>query len=113
MKKQIEERKEEVVICIKYSFHEILSTFLDGYFSFHKHNEQEPLIEIICSQIDFQTFSQKYCDGVCQVEDYFLYIYEHKNIEDLVRSWSFDTERFNNDFIVPFFRDTKLNKLLN
>jgi hypothetical protein len=112
MNDRIEEIKNENVVFMEYSFEEVLTTFLEGYFCIYDCSERSSLINHICGQIDFKIFSTDYCDGVCEMEPYFGYIFSLDDIEVLVSSWSFDTKKFHKDFITPFKRDIQLNELL-
>ena len=113
MKKDIEERKEQLVVLIEYSFEEVLLTFIDSYECLQTTRDVDSLIENICKDYDFQRFSEVYCDGVCEGEEYLSYVFNHRNIEDLISDWSFNKDKFFNDFIIPFQREENLRRLLD
>lgn len=52
MKNRIDERKNENVVFIQFTFEEVLTTFIEGYFCIDCSDEIS-LINQICSQIDF------------------------------------------------------------
>ena len=57
-------------------------------------------------------FSDMYCDGICDGEEYLSFIFNHGNIEYLIRDWSFNEDKFNKDFIIPFQREETIKRLL-
>ncbi len=101
----------EVVLICDFSFEQILNTFLESFFQIYPN---QSLIREICSQIDFDKFSKIYCDpSKCGFEPYFLYIYGHSKIEDLIHEWRFDVDKFNREIIVPCNRTESINDILN
>jgi len=114
MKNHIEEKKETIVVSIEYSFEEVLLTFIDSYECLLRTRDIYSLIDNICNSIDFKGFSETYCDGVCEVEEYFSFIFDHGYyIEDLISNWSFNKDKFYEDFIIPFQREETLRRLLD
>jgi hypothetical protein len=112
MNKDIEKRKEQIVVLIEYSFEQVLLTFIDSYECLDRTRDIDSLIDNICISNDFKGFCETYCDGFCEEEEYLSFIFNHGNIEYLIRDWSFNEDKFNKDFIIPFHREETIKRLL-
>jgi hypothetical protein len=112
MKNYLDERKLQSVVMMEYTFEEVLTTFLTDYECLQRSNDIDSLVDLVCGKMDFNGFIETYCDGDCDGEDYLNFVYNHRDIEHLIIDWSFNKEKFYNDFVVPFKREENLKHLL-
>ena len=110
--KLIKKRLNEVVVSKEFTYQNVLETILKSYLHILDKDGLEPLIRHISSRIDFQTFREVYCDGMCKIEPYFQYHYNQCSVKVLLDEWDFKTEKFCNELVIPFLRTYQMNFIL-